>query len=200
MVNFMDAASCGESALHDYNTTAGIVLDESEISEYAWVRQGDVYYEAAFPHYFAKYCLFSPDELYKFNRDNGVSDETGLNGKGYFGNIDPSPFEDPETGEKYLYVKMEGTNGIMAIHMFDWLTPDWENAEIVLMVNYYTVEDWRKIPILVSLTKRKTATKVRTCSIMTAFITLRSPQTATGRATTAWRLRWGTARWGLSAN
>lgn len=143
MVNFMDAASCGESALHDYNTTAGIELDENELSEYAWIRQGGVYYEAAFPHYFAKYCLFSPDELYKFNRKNGVSDETGLNGRGYFGNIDPSPFEDPETGEKYLYVKMEGTNGIMVVHMLDWLTPDWDNAEIVLMVNYYTVEDWR---------------------------------------------------------
>ena len=42
MVNFMDAASCGESALHDYNTTAGIVLDENEFSEYAWVRQDGV--------------------------------------------------------------------------------------------------------------------------------------------------------------
>ena len=143
MVNFMDAASCGESALHDYNTTAGIVLDESELSDHAWVRQGGAYYEAAFPHYFAKYCLFSPDELYMFNRNNGISDETGLDGRGYFGNIDPSPFVDPATGEKYLYVKMEGTNGIMAVHMLDWLTPDWDNAELVLMVNYYTVEDWR---------------------------------------------------------
>lgn len=140
-----------------YNTEAGHVLDmtaEDEFTgKYAYVysREDGLYYEAAFPHYYARYCLFAPDELYKFNDRMGImqsgddADKVGLVwNAGYFGNIDPHPFVDPVTGEKYLYCNMSRPTAIMVVHMFDWLTPDWENAAICTAGNYYTVEDWEK--------------------------------------------------------
>lgn len=157
MVDFSKAENChsyvedGEEKgriLNGYNTEPGIVLPMTEEDEltgkYAYREEGGTYYEAAFPHYYARYCLFAPDELYKYNDREGVAQDVGMVwASGYFGNIDPHPFVDPNTGEKYLYCNMSRPTAIMVIHMFDWLTPDWENAGIVTMGNYYTVEDWR---------------------------------------------------------
>ena len=137
-----------------YNTERGKVLSdmtaEDELTgKYAYVEENGVYYEAAFPHYYAKFCLFAPDELYKANDKLGITQSgeartCGLIwGSGYFGNIDPHPYVDPVTGEKYLYCNLSRPTGILVVHMFDWLTPDWDNVELVSMGNYYTVEDWR---------------------------------------------------------
>lgn len=136
------------SGIHDYNTTAGKVLSdmtaEDELTDkYAWVKEGDTYYEAAFPHYYAKYCLFSPDELYKFNLKQGITHAEGLNVGGYFGNIDPHPFVDKD-GNKWLYCNVSRPQAIMVVKMTDWLTPDWSSAELLTMDNYYTIEDWRE--------------------------------------------------------
>lgn len=134
---------------HHYNTEAGKVLsDMTEADEltdkYAWTKEGDVYYEAAFPHYYAKYCLFSPDDLYKFNQKQGLKHSEGMVwGSGYFGNIDPHPFVDKD-GNKWLYCNMSRPTGIMVVKMTDWLTPDWNHAEIVTIDRYYTVEQWRE--------------------------------------------------------
>lgn len=133
---------------HSYNTTAGKVLKDMTAADeltakYAWTKEGDTYYEAAFPHYYAKYCLFSPDMLYKFSQSQGLSHQECMNAGGYFGNIDPHPFVDNE-GNKWLYCNMSQPTGIMVIKMTDWLTPDWDNAEIATIDRYYTVEQWRE--------------------------------------------------------
>lgn len=138
-----------------YNTQAGVVLDEmtkeDELTgKYAYTEVDGVYYEAAFPHYYAKFCLFAPDELYKYNDRMGITQKAGDSrtdglvwNAGYFGNIDPHPYVDPVSGERYLYCNMSRPTAIMVVHMFDWLTPDWENAAICTMGNFFTVEDWR---------------------------------------------------------
>ena len=136
---------------HSYNTTAGIELTEAQVQshEYAYVTKHDKYYQAAFPQKWAKYCLFSPDELSKLVQKNKV----GTGGKanvspeaGYIATIDPSPFVDPVTNKKYLYFKSEdnGWNINIVVEMKDWLTPDWSNAHYVTASNYYTLEDWQK--------------------------------------------------------
>lgn len=161
MINFGEEENCHKFDVEDgnggqvkkgrflksYNTETGRVLTEEQVEsgKYAYVKDGDNYYEAAFPHYYSKYCLFSPDELYKYNDRMGVTKTEALIwGTGYYGNIDPHPYVDPISGEKYLYCNMTRPTAIMVVHMFDWLTPDWENAEIVAMDQYYTVEDWRE--------------------------------------------------------
>ena len=161
LINFGDEANChkfqvaGENGtkiekgrVHQgWNTETGHELSQPEVDSgnYAYTLQNGKYYEAAFPHYYAKYCLFAPDELYKFNVKMGVGEEEGkIWGSGYYGNIDPHPYVDPVTGEKYLYCNMSRPTGIMVIHMFDWYTPDWDNAEIVAIDQYYTVEQWKE--------------------------------------------------------
>ena len=133
---------------HHYNTEAGKTLNMTEADEltdkYAWTKEGDTYYEAAFPHYYAKYCLFSPDDLYKFNQKQGVRHEEGMIwSSGYFGNIDPHPFVDKD-GNKWLYCNLSRPTGIMVVKMTDWTTPDWSEAEIITIDRYYTVEQWRE--------------------------------------------------------
>ncbi len=133
---------------HSYNTTAGKQLDmtaaDEQRSDKAWTKDGDAYYEAAFPHYYAKYCLFSPDELYKFNQKQGITHSEGMIwSSGYFGNIDPHPFVDKDGG-KWLYCNISRPTGIMVVKMEDWLTPDWDNAELLTIDKYYTVEEWRE--------------------------------------------------------
>ncbi len=140
------------SSTHHYNTEKGKVLSDmtaadEQTDKYAWVKEDNVYYEAAFPHYYAKYCLFSPDELYKFNLKEGITHAEGTSygaqAGGYFGNIDPHPFVDKD-GNKWLYCNMSRPQAIMAVQMKDWLTPDWTKAEILTMDQYYTMEDWRE--------------------------------------------------------
>lgn len=160
MVDFTNADSCGEASLHDYNTEAGkqLTREQAESGEYAYVTKDGAYYEAAFPHYWAKYCLFSPDELSKVMQKNKVGTGGTANlvpEAGYVGTIDPHPFVDPvvsvdpETGEEYhkkfMYFKSEDTgwNINVVVEMKDWLTPDWSTAQYVTASHYYTIEDWK---------------------------------------------------------
>lgn len=136
---------------HNYNTTAGIELTKEQVDshQYAYVTEGEKYYQAAFPQKWAKYCLFSPDELSKLVQKNKVGTGGSANVSpeaGYVGTIDPSPFVDPVTKKKYLYFKSEDTgwNINIVVEMKDWLTPDWSNAHYVTASNYYTLEDWQK--------------------------------------------------------
>ncbi len=146
--------------IHTYNTEAGkeISKEDAESGKYAYVTKGDKYYEAAFPHYWAKYCLLSPDELSKVMNKNKVGTGGSSNyapEAGYFATIDPHPYVDPvesvnpETGKKYhkkyFYFKTENTgwNINVVVEMKDWLTPIWSTAKYVTANGYYTIEDWK---------------------------------------------------------
>lgn len=128
LVNFKDAASCGEENLHDYNETPGILGADGE-------------YENAYPHYYAKYLLFDPEEYRVFAEANGGF--RGASVGGYEGGIDPHPYVDAN-GDKYLFwVDSTGTDRICAVKMINWLTPDWSTATPITYHSYYTVEDWK---------------------------------------------------------
>ena len=127
-VNFMDADSCGEENLHDYNTTVGV--RDPETDEYL----------SAWPHYFAKYLLFEPDEYMAFAEANGGF--RGLGRGGFEGGIDPHPYVD-ENGDKYLFwVDSNGSDRISVVKMENWLKPDWSTAKIIACHSFYTVEDY----------------------------------------------------------
>lgn len=161
LVNFTDKDSCGEEHLHKYNTEVEkeITAADAKSGKYAYVTKENKYYEAAFPHYWAKYCLFSPDELSKVMNKNKVG--TGGNANyapeaGYFATIDPHPYVDPvasinpDTGKeyhkKYMYFKAENTgwNINVVVEMKDWLTPIWSTAKYVTANGYHTIDDWQK--------------------------------------------------------
>ena len=148
MVNFTDE-NLPAATRHTFNTETNVALTEAEAlsGTYAYVKKDSAYYKAAFPHYFAKYCLFSPDELSKVLQRRGVT--AGSDEKPnalYWGCIDPHPFVDPRNGDKYMYFKVEpdtfAFNLIMYVKMTDWLTPDWTHADYAVMNGYYTLEDW----------------------------------------------------------
>ena len=150
MVNFNDE-NLPEQTRHDYNTETGVEIPEEDAlsGKYAYVKQDGKYYKAAFPHFFAKYCLFAPDELSKVIQRRGVT--AGSDEKPnalYWGCIDPHPFIDPVSGDKYLYFKVEpdtfAFNLIMYVKMTDWLTPDWTHSDYVIMNGYHTLNDWEK--------------------------------------------------------
>lgn len=145
MVDFFDADSCGEGRVRSYNTTSGIVLTEEQVAsnEYAWVKSGDTYYQAAFPHYFAGSLLFSPEDLYKFLQSYGDLTLSARDGIYVQDSIDPHPFVDPKTGDKYLYFTLNTLQKMVVVKMTDWLTPDFSNAKIIMAKGYYTVEDWQ---------------------------------------------------------
>lgn len=129
LVNFKDAASCGEENLHTYNETTGIMGSDGE-------------YKDAYPHYYAKYLLFDP-ELYKAFADS-IGGNRGENHGGYEGGIDPHPYID-ENGDKYLYwVDSTDTDRLCGVKMINWLQPDWSTATVLTYHGYYTVEDWQK--------------------------------------------------------
>ncbi len=156
VVNFKDETSCGAGNIHTYNTTAEkeITQEQAESGQYAYIADAasGKYYEASFPQYWAKYCLFQPDQLSKLIQKNGL----GLNGgasiqtydAGYYATIDPSPFVDPVTGKKYLYFKAEGSLGMdwnisVGVEMENWLKPKWETAQYVAVDHFKTVADWK---------------------------------------------------------
>lgn len=151
LVDFSDADSCGEENLHSFNTNNNIVLtrEQAESGEYAFVENDGKYYEAAFRHYYAPYCLFSPDELSRLLYNNEVGSGGVYNEKPtarYFQTIDPTPFVDPETGQKYLYFKVENNaawNINIGVEMENWLKPKWETATYITADRYYTIEDWK---------------------------------------------------------
>jgi GH43 family beta-xylosidase len=127
-VNFMDATSCGEENLHDFNTTLGI--KDPETGEYL----------PAWPHYFAKYLLFDPAEYMAFAEANGGF--RGLGRGGFEGGIDPHPYVD-ENGDKYLFwVDSSGSDRISVVKMENWLKPDWSTAKILACHSFYTVDDY----------------------------------------------------------
>ena len=106
LVDFSDANSCGEDNVHTYNTVGGTKLTDEQVAsnEYAYVKEGDTYYRAAFPHYFTKYLLFNPEAIYKFLQSYGDITANSRNGKYPQDTIDPHPFVDPKTGNKYLFL------------------------------------------------------------------------------------------------
>jgi len=117
VVNFKDAASCGEGNLHDY--------DESQ-----------------FPHYFAKYLMLDPSEYIPFSKANGRLD-AGEGYGGYTTAIDPHPYVD-EDGTKYLlWVDNLDQDRLCGVKMENWLKPDWSTATVLTYTHYYTVEDWK---------------------------------------------------------
>lgn len=144
IVNFSDKDSCGEENLRAYNTKGGIELTQEQVdsNEYAWVKEGDKYYQAAFPHYFAKYLLFDPEQMYIFLQEYGDLTISSRNGIYAQDTIDPHPFIDPKTGEKYLYFTSNRLGVMIVVRMENWLTPDFSDAKIVMAQDYYTVEDW----------------------------------------------------------
>ncbi len=156
VVNFKDETSCGAGNIHTYNTTAEkeITQEQAESGQYAYIADAasGKYYEASFPQYWAKYCLFQPDQLSKLMQKNGL----GVNGgtsiqtydAGYYATIDPSPFVDPVTRKKYLYFKAEGNLGpdwniSVGVEMENWLKPKWETAQYVAVDHFKTVADWK---------------------------------------------------------
>ena len=127
-VNFMDAESCGEENLHDFNTTRGI--KDPATGEYL----------PAWPHYFAKYLLLDPAEYMAFAEANGGF--RGIGRGGFEGAIDPHPYVD-ENGDKYLFwVDSSGSDRISVVKMENWLKPDWSTAKIIACHSFYTVEDY----------------------------------------------------------
>jgi len=156
VVNFSDASSCGAGNTHSYNTAVEktITKEQADSGNYAYIydENTDVYYEAAYPQYWAKYCLFQPDQLSKLIQKNGL----GLAGgsaiekydAGYYATIDPSPFVDPVTGKKYLFFKAEGKIGSdwnisIGVEMDNWLKPNWSTAKYVAVDHFKTVADWK---------------------------------------------------------
>ena len=127
-VNFMDADSCGEENLHDFNTTLGI--KDPETGEYL----------PAWPHYFAKYLFFDPEDYMNFAKENGGF--IGAGRGGFESGIDPHPYVD-ENGDKYLFwVKSGGADRIAVVKMENWLKPDWSTAKLLVAHGFYTIEDF----------------------------------------------------------
>ena len=127
-VNFKDAASCGEENLHDFNTTTGI--KDPTTDEYL----------PAWPHYFAKYLFFDPEDYMNFAKENGGF--IGAGRGGFESGIDPHPYVD-ENGDKYLFwVKSGGADRIAVVKMENWLKPDWSTAKLLVAHGFYTIEDF----------------------------------------------------------
>ena len=128
VVNFRDAASCGEGNVHTFNTVRGKKDANGNVMD-------------AYPHYYAKYMLFDPAEYKAFATANG-----GFRGEsygGYEGGIDPHPYVDAD-GTKYLFwVDSTQDDRICVVKMDNWLKPDWSTATVLTYHTFYTVEDWK---------------------------------------------------------
>ncbi len=135
IVNFKDT--------YKLNKVGGLELTQEEVDDnlYAWVKEGDTYYQAAFTQYFAEYALLNPEEMYKMLQPYGNLTNGTRNGLFPRDTIDPHPFVDPETGEKYLHCTVGTSKAMMIVKMKDWLTPDWSSAALTIVQKYYTVED-----------------------------------------------------------
>ena len=96
----------------------------------------------SYPQWYAKYCFLDMAEYRAaYERlDLPVSDPSawekiytidgGIVDAGWMRAFDFSPFEDPETGKKYLYWS-QSPGGTAAVEMTDWTTPDWSTFEVV---------------------------------------------------------------------
>ena len=129
LVNFRDPESCGEGNLHYYNTETG-VLDEN----------GN--FKNAYPHYFAKYLFFDPEEYRSFSAAWGNGDRSIGHG-GYLQGIDPHPYVD-DNGDKWLFwADNIEEDRICVVKMVNWLKPDWSTAKVMTYFSYYTVADYQ---------------------------------------------------------
>ena len=128
LINFKDAASCGEENLHNFNENPGISDENGG-------------YLDAYPHYYAKYLFFDPADYKAFSEANG-----GYRGEfygGYEGGIDPHPYVDAD-GTKYMFwVDSTGPDRLCGVKMDNWLKPDWSTATVLTYHGFYTVEDWK---------------------------------------------------------
>ena len=161
LINFGNAESCGAENVHNLNTNNNkeITEEQAKSGEYAFIKKDGVYYEAAFRHFYADYCLFAPDELSKLLYKNEVGAGGIYNEKPqarYFQTIDPHPYVDPvptvdeATGKtyhkKYMYFKLEHNaawNINIGVEMENWLKPKWETAKYITADRFYTIQDWR---------------------------------------------------------
>ena len=115
IVNFKDAASCGQENLHTYS-------------------------ESKYPHYYAKYLFLDPEANWVFCEANGGRT---VGRGGYTDGIDPHPFVD-DNGDKYYYWKINQTpSRICVVKMENWLKPDWSTATVLTCNSYYTIDDWK---------------------------------------------------------
>ena len=109
----------------------------------------------SYPQWYAKYCFLDMEQYqaaYK-SLNLPVSDPSawekiytmdgGIVDAGWMRASDFSPFEDPDTGKKYLYWS-QSPGGTAAVEMIDWTTPDWSTFKVVAAALYYTVDDYVK--------------------------------------------------------
>ena len=109
----------------------------------------------SYPQWYAKYCFLDMEQYqaaYK-SLNLPVSDPSawekiytmdgGIVDAGWMRAFDFSPFEDPDTGKKYLYWS-QSPGGTAAVEMIDWTTPDWSTFKVVAAALYYTVDDYVK--------------------------------------------------------
>lgn len=128
LVNFKDPESCGEENLHTFNTTPGLKDENGE-------------YINAYPHYFAKYLFFDPQEYIDFSAAWGG--DRSKDYAGYLRGIDPHPYVD-EKGDKWMFwVDNIKEDRICVVKMINWLKPDWSTAKTVVYYSFYTVEDYQ---------------------------------------------------------
>ena len=109
----------------------------------------------SYPQWYAKYCFLDMAQYRAaYERLNlPVSDPSawekiytldgGIVDAGWMRAFDFSPFEDPDTGKKYLYWS-QSPGGTAAVEMIDWTTPDWSTFQVVAAALYYTVDDYVK--------------------------------------------------------
>lgn len=148
LIDFTDPESCGEGNVHNYNTTTGIEITDANRADYrTTVVQDGVEYARAFPQYYAKYLMFDPEDfIYAYEHafsEQNFSAPVEANG-GTMAAIDPHPFVDPDTNQKYLYFDCENTTGqmIAVVEMENWLKPKWDTFAFIMFPGYYTAEDY----------------------------------------------------------
>lgn len=148
LIDFTNPESCGEDNVHEYNTTTGIrITDDNRANYKTTVVQDGIEYARAFPQYYAKYLLFNPEEfIYAYEHaysDQIVTAPADSNG-GTLPAIDPHPFVDPDTNQKYLYFDCENAAGqiIAVVEMENWLKPKWDTFTFIMYPGYYTVDDY----------------------------------------------------------
>lgn len=126
LVDFLDEASCGSENIHTYD-------------------------QKLYPQTYSRNVLFDMDEYVstvkrEAARLNLEEDLLYFDGKylpegQFIRNIDLSPYEDPDTGKKYL-MSSATPNCNVIMEMENWLKPKYETYTVLSRASYYTVEDW----------------------------------------------------------
>ena len=148
LIDFTDPQSCGAENVHHYNKTTGIRITDSNRANYkTTVVQDGVEYARAFPQYYAKFLFFDPEEFisaYERAYSKEITSTPAESNGGTMPAIDPHPFVDPDTNQKYLYFDCEDANGqvLAVVEMENWLKPKWDTFTFIMYPTYYTVEDY----------------------------------------------------------